>query len=305
MQVYNAVTASPSFWRNSVTIVTYDEHGGLYDHVNPPATVNPGDQPPNPTFNFERLGVRVPAVLVSPFIKKGTILGTVTRDNGKDMVFDHTSAIATARKLFIKDFAGSFLTQRDRNARTFEDCLTLDNPRSRDEVKIPQPTKAPKPAAALGLTAGSTGTTVRTARLSDRVVDILLAGAKPVAFGLTGGAAKPAGANTEESLLTKGFSLKAAGLDPSTVATDPINEFQVVMLHHIKFAKEFAKESIENEQDAAKTLKTLDVRKDLKKASNGKRPSSASSTKTGAKKASTKKASTKKAGTKKGSKKKG
>lgn len=287
--VYDAIRSNQQTWESTLLCITYDEHGGLYDHVTPPATVDPGDQPPNPTFDFKRLGVRVPAVLVSPFIKKGTILGTVTKDNGQDMVFDHTSAIATARKLFIKDFVGSFLTERDRNARTFESVLTLDTPRSRDEVKIPQPTKAP--AGALGLTAGAADTPGRTARLSDLVADHLLAGAKPAALGLTGGAAKSNGATSEESLLTKGFSLKAAGLDPSQVATDPLSEFQLVMLHHAAYAGK-----VIAEQDAAKTLAALKAKIEKKKAPPKGKSLSTSRMKKAAKKVGT---------AKKGSKKKG
>ena len=119
-------------------VITYDEHGGLYDHVPPPDTVNPGDKPTDATvFDFKRLGVRVPAVLVSPFIERGTII--------HDKVFDHTSIIATARKLFIPEWEKSFLTERDRNANTFEDCLTLSTART-GKVKFPK--QAPEPPSA-------------------------------------------------------------------------------------------------------------------------------------------------------------
>jgi phospholipase C len=136
--VYDAVTSNRQVWEKTLLVITYDEHGGLYDHVPPPATVNPGDRPPGSTlFNFERLGVRVPAVLVSPFIQSGTII--------HDKVFDHTSIIATASKLFINS-APTFLTERDRRANTFEDCLTLNAARP-GKVTIPQPTSVPTTAA--------------------------------------------------------------------------------------------------------------------------------------------------------------
>lgn len=132
--VYDAVTSNRQVWEKTLLLITYDEHGGLPDHVPPPATVNPGDRPPGSTlFSFERLGVRVPAVLVSPFIPRGTII--------HDKVFDHTSIIATASKLFVNS-PPTFLTQRDRFANTFEDCLTLAAPRQ-GKVNIPQPTSAP------------------------------------------------------------------------------------------------------------------------------------------------------------------
>jgi phospholipase C len=137
--VYEAVTSNKQTWESTLLLITYDEHGGLYDHVSPPATVNPGDKPLDATmFNFQRLGVRVPAVLVSPFIPAGTII--------HDKVFDHTSLIATARKLFIPEWQKFFLTERDRHAETFDDCLTLSSPRS-GKVKFPKQAPEPKSPA--------------------------------------------------------------------------------------------------------------------------------------------------------------
>lgn len=133
--VYQAITSNKQTWESTLLVITYDEHGGLYDHVPPPATVNPGDKPIDSTvFDFKRLGVRVPAVLVSPFIERGTII--------HDKIFDHTSIIATARKLFIPEWEKSFLTERDRNAKTFEDCLTLATART-GKVKFPKQTPEP------------------------------------------------------------------------------------------------------------------------------------------------------------------
>jgi len=142
--VYEAVTSNKQTWESTLLVITYDEHGGLYDHVSPPATVNPGDKPLDAAmFNFQRLGVRVPAVLVSPFIPPGTII--------HNKVFDHTSIIATARKLFIPEWEKFFLTERDRHAETFEDCLTLASPRS-GKVKFPKQAPEPKsPPGVMGL----------------------------------------------------------------------------------------------------------------------------------------------------------
>jgi phospholipase C len=137
--VYDAIRKNPQTWNSTLLVITYDEHGGLFDHVTPPATVSPGDKPPGPTgFNFERLGVRVPAVLISPYIPRGTIVRKV---------FDHSSLIATARKLFISS-PNVFLTERDRQANTFEESLTLSAAR-RDNVKIPQPSEKPLPQLAV------------------------------------------------------------------------------------------------------------------------------------------------------------
>lgn len=114
-------------------MITYDEHGGLFDHVKPPSAVPPGDaESATPPFKFDRLGVRVPAVIVSPYIPKGTIVHDV---------FDHTSIIATARKLFLAGKSNTWLTERDRNANTFEGCLTLATART-DKPSIPEPSGA-------------------------------------------------------------------------------------------------------------------------------------------------------------------
>ena len=91
--VYNALRAGPK-WRQTLFILTYDEHGGCYDHVYPPAAVPPGGPYPD-GFQFDRFGVRVPAVIVSPFVPAGSIL----RPPGQTP-FDHTSIYRTLQELF-------------------------------------------------------------------------------------------------------------------------------------------------------------------------------------------------------------
>ncbi|HJP94644.1 MAG TPA: alkaline phosphatase family protein [Pyrinomonadaceae bacterium] len=152
--VYEAITSNKQTFESTLLLITYDEHGGLYDHVPPPETVNPGDKPIDSTlFDFKRLGVRVPAVLISPFIKQGTII--------HDKIFDHTSIIATARKLFIPEWEKFPLTERDRHANTFEDCLNLSTART-DKVKFPKlgpppPSPSAFAAAATDSASGSFG----------------------------------------------------------------------------------------------------------------------------------------------------
>lgn len=94
--VYEELRASPN-WNKTALLVYYDEHGGLYDHVSPPqhGVPNPdGLNSTNPAFSFDRLGIRVPAVLVSPAVPRGSI---VRPQNGKH--FDHTSLLATMRRV--------------------------------------------------------------------------------------------------------------------------------------------------------------------------------------------------------------
>jgi phospholipase C len=109
-------------WQKTVLLIVYDEHGGLYDHVEPPSDDKfqpDGLTSANPVFDFKRLGVRVPAVIVSPYVKPGFVDHTV---------YDHSSIIATARKLFLPDWKNTALTNRDRNANPFDGALSETAP---------------------------------------------------------------------------------------------------------------------------------------------------------------------------------
>jgi phospholipase C len=117
--IYEAIRNSP-VWERSLFIITWDEHGGFYDHVPPPAAVPPGDRPTGPNkngFRFDRLGARVPAVIISPWIPKNLI---------DHRVYDHASIPATIEELFGLDP----LTDRDRNANSLSSLLTLMAPRT-------------------------------------------------------------------------------------------------------------------------------------------------------------------------------
>jgi phospholipase C len=116
--VYNCLRGGPA-WTRTLLIITYDEHGGSYDHVPPPSAKPPSANASTP-FNFDRYGVRVPAVLVSPYIRQGTVLRPPS-----DVPFDHTSILATLRKRF---GLGAPLSDRDAVAPDLESALTLDKP---------------------------------------------------------------------------------------------------------------------------------------------------------------------------------
>lgn len=121
-QVYNAVRSSPC-WKKTLLIITYDEHGGCYDHIAPPHAVPPDGIASKPdNFNFNRYGVRVPAVIVSPYVPPGSI---IKPPQGKD-AFDHTSIIATVRELFLKGTPQ--LTNRDGSAAHLMAALSLAVP---------------------------------------------------------------------------------------------------------------------------------------------------------------------------------
>jgi phospholipase C len=117
--VYNCLRNSPQ-WQKTLLVITYDEHGGCFDHVPPPAAQPPGAQATAP-FNFDRYGVRVPAVLVSPYIRQGTVL----RPPGA-VPFDHTSILSTLRACFPE--LGAPLTLRDAVAPDLSSALTLAQP---------------------------------------------------------------------------------------------------------------------------------------------------------------------------------
>lgn len=105
--VYDALRGNEELWRKCLFVVLYDEHGGFYDHVAPPATVNPDGLIAANGFDFTRLGLRVPAILASPWLPRGRVDNTI---------YDHSSLLATVEKLF----GLPSLTERDRTANTFE-----------------------------------------------------------------------------------------------------------------------------------------------------------------------------------------
>jgi len=126
--VYNAIKANPALWESTALLITYDEHGGIYDHVPPPSCTPDGFvAQPDATltgkpFLFDRLGVRVPAILVSPWTRKGTVVPGAWQPGGR--VFEHASIPATVTKVFIGPYDQR--SPREKNAETFDDLLTLD-----------------------------------------------------------------------------------------------------------------------------------------------------------------------------------
>ncbi|TMC20274.1 MAG: phosphoesterase [Chloroflexi bacterium] len=128
--IYETIRNSPH-WESSVLIITYDEHGGFYDHVPPPQTVAPGDATTDPAndinhFDFRQLGVRVSAVIISPFIPKGVIDSTS---------YDHTSVLATVESIF----GLQPLTERDKHANTLNHLFSLTTPRRDAPTTLPAP----------------------------------------------------------------------------------------------------------------------------------------------------------------------
>jgi phospholipase C len=132
---------------NSALLITWDEHGGFFDHINPPTAVPPGDaalnrdraKPPR-DYAFDHFGIRVPAVLISPWLPAG--LGS---DVFGGVAFDHASIVRALRTTFA---LGAKLTNRDQASPDWNDVL-LAQPRALKQ-KLPVPAKpkfrAPTPA---------------------------------------------------------------------------------------------------------------------------------------------------------------
>ena len=137
--VYNCLRAS-KVWRKTLLVISYDEHGGCYDHVAPSAAVPPEPPVAGQTFTFDRYGVRVPAVIVSPYVAPGTIFG-----KSSAVPFDHTAIIATVRKRF---GISETLTARDAQAPDLDSVLTLPRPTNLGPLRLRALPYAPASATA-------------------------------------------------------------------------------------------------------------------------------------------------------------
>jgi phospholipase C len=138
-KVYDALVANTALWQETLLVVTFDEHGGTYDHMPPPWSATPpwGQNPPYfpalPTaqqrlleygFQFNRYGVRVPAIFISPWIERGTVIRSNTA-----VPFDHTSLIRTI--LEWKNVGQPWnLGDRVDAAPTFETVISRDTART-------------------------------------------------------------------------------------------------------------------------------------------------------------------------------
>ncbi len=138
--VYYALRNGPA-WNRTLLIITYDEHGGLYDHVPPPQGATPPDDCEGEYgFDFKRFGVRVPAVLVSPLVEAGTVF----RVPEGSTPLDHTSILKTLEVRWNLPA----LTRRDAAAPDFGGVLTLSTPRTDDPLAgVNVPTSGKQPPA--------------------------------------------------------------------------------------------------------------------------------------------------------------
>ena len=130
--VVGACTASPQ-WPSLALFITYDEHGGYYDHVPPPAAIAPDDIPPDLKGEggtlpggYDRYGFRVPLIVVSPWARPGYV---------SHVVADHTSLLS-----FIEHrWNLPALTRRDANAWNLADVFDVSRPHFMDPGRFPDP----------------------------------------------------------------------------------------------------------------------------------------------------------------------
>nr|GMC83234.1 non-specific phospholipase C4-like [Ipomoea batatas] len=149
-EVYEALRSSPQ-WNEMLFLIVYDEHGGFYDHVPTPVTGVPnpdgliGPQPYN--FQFDRLGVSVPVIMVSPWIERGKVITKYwecavvhgpTSGPFPNSEYEHSSIPATVKKIFNLNH---FLTKRDAWAGTFETVITRTTPRTDCPETLAEPVK--------------------------------------------------------------------------------------------------------------------------------------------------------------------
>jgi phospholipase C len=140
-EVYDAVRRSESpkgnNWQNTLLMITFDEHGGCYDHVPPPVAVPPHPERPvgQMGFRFDRLGVRIPTILISAYVEPGTVISTQ---------LDHGSFIKTLSEKW--DLG--HLTERDRAARSIAEAFSRETPRPREQWPVTKPAALPDADAA-------------------------------------------------------------------------------------------------------------------------------------------------------------
>jgi phospholipase C len=113
---YEAIRNSP-LWLSSMLIITYDEHGGFYDHIAPPVAIPPGDTGPHSVYNatgfaFDQYGVRVPAIVISAYTPKNVV---------SHLFYDHSSIPATLEQMFNMPA----LTRRDAASNTVGSLAAL------------------------------------------------------------------------------------------------------------------------------------------------------------------------------------
>ncbi len=135
-RVYQALANNPEVWQSTLLLVTWDEHGGFPDRQTPPRTVAPrAGMTADDGFAFDILGIRVPALVISPYVPQGDV---------DDTLYDHSSIVRSVLGNFGID---EHLTDRDAQANTVLALASLADPRSPAALPAPPPAIAQAVAA--------------------------------------------------------------------------------------------------------------------------------------------------------------
>lgn len=132
-QIYTSLLANIRALEKTLLIITFDEHGGTFDHWPPPEAVSP-DKRHQEGFSFERYGVRVPTIFVSPWIEEQTVIRAGLP--GSWPPFDHTSINATVLKWQGLTPSQFGLGNRTQQAPTFENVLNRKQARAPEEMVL-------------------------------------------------------------------------------------------------------------------------------------------------------------------------
>lgn len=141
-QIYTSLLANPRSLEKTLLVITFDEHGGTFDHWPPPHAVRP-DGHDQQGFDFTRYGVRVPAIFVSPWIEEQTVIRAGLP--GSWPPFDHTSIAATVLKWKGQTRAQYGLGDRTKQAPTFEQVLNRTAARAPEELVLGKLRQPPSP----------------------------------------------------------------------------------------------------------------------------------------------------------------
>jgi phospholipase C len=143
-RVYEALTSNPAKWARTVLVICYDEHGGFFDHVRPPKmrySAPAGHSWVTPAAAFETLGIRIPGLVVSSLVEKGSVFKGL---------LDHTSILQLIVDRFGApndlSFFGEAVARKNNQVASLASVLTRTTPRT-DVLNDLQPPSTPKTAA--------------------------------------------------------------------------------------------------------------------------------------------------------------
>ncbi|MCG3773509.1 MAG: Non-hemolytic phospholipase C [Nitrospira sp.] len=145
LEIFEALQSSPC-WNETLLVITFDEHGGIFDHVPPPYAENPFPNDKVDGFSFDIMGVRIPTILVSPLIPEKTVFRSST-----PVPYEATSFLSTLLQWFGIPRSRWGLGNRILQAPSFEEVIRLETPRQqRVNIEPPYDSENPRDAQPAG-----------------------------------------------------------------------------------------------------------------------------------------------------------